>query len=118
MKLVGQLREITLHQRLHVGVRRGGVSSLVFADFRGSLGTERYRQIRILGLQDGQCRTFMFVVSVGMQERDGDRFDPLANELIDNGTELPLVQRAQHGAGCVHTFVDLPPQTARHEGFH
>ena len=111
-----KLREIALHDGLHVGVQHGRDSALVLAPFPRDLVRSGDRYIRQLLAQEGRARRLVLRRDITVQELNRDRLDRLLATLLDDRLQVSLLERLDLVSLRVDPFAHLEAAAARHEG--
>ena len=111
-----QLREVALHDGLHVGVQHGRVSALVLAPLPRDLVRSGDRYIRQLLAQEGRARRLVLRRDITVQELNRDRLDRLLAALLDDRLQVSLLERLDLVSLRVDPFAHLEAAAARHEG--
>jgi hypothetical protein len=114
-QLVLEIREIAVHQRLHIGIGAGRHRTRILAQLRHHVGGERDEQVgKFLGDQRAH-RLLVRRIGIGMQEADRDRLDPVIDQPAHRGAHLVRVEPRDHAAVAVHPLADLEPVAPRHQ---
>ncbi len=112
---IRQPRQITRHQRLHIGIRRGGREPLPLPHLRRHLGRQAHRHPRQRPGQYLPRPLLMRAVDEAVQEAHRDALHPLALQHRHQPAQPRLVQRQQHPPGIVQPLRHRQPQMPRHQ---
>ena len=107
--------EVSLHDRLHVGVEDGGVGAFVLAPLAGDLVARRHRDARQVFAQIGGARRLVLGRGVGVEELDRHRLHLLAAAFLDHRAEVLHRHGLELAAVGVNTFAHLEAPPPRHE---
>ena len=80
-KFALEVRQIAVHQGLHIGVGAGGDGARIFAQFRDHIGGQRDEQVRKFAFDQRARGLLVRRIGIGMQEADRDRFDAVIGKL-------------------------------------
>ena len=106
-ELVRQRLDVALHLRLDVAVGDGGEGPLVLAQLGQHVRRQRHRDAgQHLG---GDLGDPLLVrgVGEGVDQRDGQRLDAAAGQLLELGPDVGVVERADHRPVAGDPLVDL-----------
>ncbi len=109
--------EITVGQRLHIGIRAGRGEALVFPKFRDHGRRNRNGNFRQHGADGFGCRTLVGGVAVAVQETNGNRLDAISGKLGGGAAHVTEVDRLHHVAVAIHALAHFQPAVARHQRF-
>src|SRR5262249_4779622 len=113
----GEIFQITIDHRLHVGVERGDDGALVFAERRVDLARERNEYIGTARADHLARAALLRVVEERKQKPDRERLGAGRDQLVGGARKPSLVQRNQHLAVRPDTLGDLAAETpGREEG--
>ena len=112
-KLALEVRQIAIHQRLHIGIGAGRDRARIFAQLRHDVGGERHEQVGKFALDQRAHRLLVRRVGVGMQEADRDRLDAVIHEPAQRGAHRVEVERRDTRPSRSIALADLQPVAAR-----
>ena len=114
-QLALEVRQIAVHQRLHIGVGAGGDRARIFAQLRDHVGGERDEQVGEFALDQRAHRLLVRRIGIGVQEADRDRLDAVIDEPAHRGAHLVRIERRDHAPVAIDPLADLQPVAPRHQ---
>ena len=88
-----EVTQVTVDDRLHVGIRNGGVGALILAELRRDLRGDRHRDVRCALGDPVADAPLVLGPRIGVQQRDGHSLATRGEHGVDGPVDRRLVER-------------------------
>ena len=111
----GEGSQIIGDNRQNIGVDDHCAGSLVLPDLGQDFRRQTDWNLFISGLNQLADPLLVGVIGIGVDQRDGDRFDAVLQQFVDRRLDAVFAKRAQDLAAVVDPLRDLDPVGPRHQ---